>query len=293
MRSSPLTSSPPLRRLISADRPPPLKSCLAPTDWDDDLEALPSDEQFVRKKVHFPEDKDLVKIKEIPARPPRLAEVGVFKIARPGDDSKKMCIMYSTSGSSTNVRFLRELPDDRIRPRFETRCPWGSVQRSYRLAAAYARVPGSPRYGPAPDGSQHAPSRDEPATSSDGSLPEPASDGSHASAFDMSSLTRALPDTHDTFDMSSLLHALPDPDGSSDASSPAPVPKSLDARIARRPPKVRSVREVQTHVQVGPFSATCFYYLCELMLVLLVVSPSLVPALLAVLALLFLHGACT
>ncbi|KAJ5782363.1 hypothetical protein N7457_004137 [Penicillium paradoxum] len=323
------------RRLLCVDRPPPLKSCLAIPDLDDDLDALPSDEPFVRKSVHFPDDEDLVQVKTIPARPPRLTELGKFKVARPGDDSRRMCILYYSPATITNARFLRQRPDDLVRPRFETRNPWGSVQRSYRFAAAYATEPRSPRSGPVPDGPQHtpeppatpsdgslqepasdgsldAPTSDGPlpATSSDGSSLEPAFDGSHAPSADLSSLTRALPSNHAAsdmpsalhalpdpdagpmFDMSSLMRALPDPDDSSNASPIAPVPEPLDASITRRRPEVEYIRVVQTHVQVGPLSTTWFNRLCWL-IVLVAFFPSLMPAAIAVLALLFLYGAYT
>ncbi|KAJ5121247.1 uncharacterized protein N7515_009208 [Penicillium bovifimosum] len=70
--SSPRLSSSP----SSFVRPPPLKSCLIRVD--EDLEELPSDEPFVRKSVHFPNDADLEQVRPIPARdvsPPCSSEV--------------------------------------------------------------------------------------------------------------------------------------------------------------------------------------------------------------------------
>jgi hypothetical protein len=309
---------PPLPR--SRDRPPPLKSCLP--DVDEDLEALPSDEPFVRKTVHFPDDKDLVQVRTIPPRPPRWTADSKFMKATVHDNSRKDFIMYSPRQSSTNNRFLIKRPDGRARPRFETRSAWSSVQRSYRLGAAYATEPRSPRFEPSSDGSQATPAADcsfdatsfrgqPPATAECGPQPETILRG-HAQPLDMSTLTSALPDS-DTFDMSSLLHALPEPevtgtafdmtslvealpdlDGSHGASPLTPVPKSLDVPSTPESPEVGYPRVVvQTHVQVGPMSGTWFSRLCCTLFVLAIIFPRLVPALLAVLAFLFLYEACT
>lgn len=294
----------PSRRLplLSKNRPPPLKSCLAASDSDRD--STPPEEP-VRKTVRFPDDKlFLEQVRTIPARPDRTKKA-IFKRGQVAET--KSFIMYTSNPSSTNQRFLSKLPGS-SGPRYENHSQWMSVVRARYLAAAYVSEPRSPR---------SAPSSDESAfdmSSLKDALTEPASGSSvHGSDFDMSSLADALPDPNDTFnmrslmdalpeaapkpcgfasDMSSLKRALPDPDAPSEVSSLAPAPKSMVAPHSRDlPPKVH-VRAVQTHVQVGPFSTTCFFNLCGLCLVLGSFFPCLAPALYAAFALLSIYGTC-
>ncbi|KAJ5951987.1 uncharacterized protein N7479_010400 [Penicillium vulpinum] len=135
--------------------------------------------------------------------------------------------------------------------------------------------------------------------------------------FDMGPLMDALPDPNGAFnmrslsdalsesapkprgfasDMSSLMRALPNPDASSDVSSLVHVPKPVIAPRARKsrelPPKARRTRVVQTYVQVGPFSTTCFFSLCGVLLVLGPIFPQLLPAFYAALVLQFIYGTC-
>ncbi|KAJ5401693.1 uncharacterized protein N7487_007589 [Penicillium crustosum] len=204
------------------------------------------------------------------------------------------------------TRFLSKLPGSDGR-QYERHSQWMSVVRARQLAAAYSSQPRAPRSAPSSDESTF-----DMASLKD-TLPEPASDSSpHGSDFDMSSLTDALPDPNDTFDMRSLMDALPEPDGSprglaSDmsslkralpdpdtpsevSSSLAPAPKSVVAPHSPDVPAEVRTRAVHTRVQVGPFSATYFYDLCGLCLVLGFCFPYLVPAFYAALVLLFAYG---
>lgn len=290
-------------RLLSKHRPAPLKSCLAASDFDRD--STPSEEPRVRKTVHFPEDKlFLERVRTIPARKDRDRKT-IFKKGQVAET--KSFLLYTSNPSGSNQRFLSKLPGS-DGPRYERHSQWMSVVRARQLAAAYSSQPRSP---------QSAPSSDESTfdmASLKDALPEPASSSSpHGSAFDMSSLTDALPDPNDTFDMRSLMDALPEPDGSphgfasdmsslkralpdpdtpSEVSSLALAPKSVVApRYCDLPAEVH-VRAVHTHVQVGPFSASCFYNLCGLCLLLGFCFPCLAPALYAALVLLFIYGTC-
>ncbi|KAJ5528865.1 hypothetical protein N7527_002258 [Penicillium freii] len=286
-------------RLLSKHRPAPLKSCLAASDRD----STPSEEPHVRKTVHFPEDKlFLERVRTIPARKNRYQET-TFKRGQVAET--KSFLLYTSNLSGLNQRFLSRLPG-RDGPQYERHSQWMSVVRARQLAAAYSSQPRAP---------QSAPSSDESTfdmASLKDALPEPASGSSpHGSAFDMSSLTDALPDPNDTFDMRSLMDALPEPDGSpralasdmsslkralpdpdtpSEVSSLAPAPKSVVAPPSCDILAEVHVRAVHTHVQVGPFSATCFYNLCGLCILLGLCFPCLAPALYAALVLLFVYG---
>ncbi|KAG0157664.1 hypothetical protein PDIDSM_4849 [Penicillium digitatum] len=266
--------------LLSKNRPPPLKSCLAASD--PDRHSTPSKEPHVRKTVHFPDDKlSLEQVRTIPARPDQTKKA-ILK--RGLITETKSFIMYTSNPLGTNQRFLSKLPES-SGPRYKSHPQWTSVARARYLATVYASEPRSPASAPYSD----------------------------ESAFNMSSLKDALPDLNDTFnmrslmeilpeaapkprgfasDMSSTMRALPDPDAPSEVSSLAPEPKAMVAPYScDLPPKVH-VRAVQTHVQVGPFSTTGFFNLCGLFLLLGSFFPCLAPATYAAFAFLFLYGTC-
>ncbi|CAI7671518.1 unnamed protein product [Penicillium palitans] len=295
--SSPLPSSPsfgrrlhPSRlRLLSKHRPPPLKSCLAASDRD----SAPSEEPHVRKTVHFPEDKlFLERVRTIPARKDRDRKT-IFKKGQIAET--KSFLLYTSNPSGSNQRFLSKLPRS-DGPQYERHSQWMSVVRARQLAAAYSSQPRAPRSAPSSDESTF-----DMASLKD-TLPEPASGSSHGSAFDMSSLTDALPDPNDTFDMRSLMDALPEPDGSprglaSDMSSlkralPDPDTPSGVSSLAPAPKSVVAPHscDIPAEVHVGPFSASCFYNLCGLCLLLGLCFPCLAPALYAALVLMFVYG---
>lgn len=287
-------------RLLSKHRPAPLKSCLAASDRD----SAPSQEPHVRKTVHFPEDKlFLERVKTIPARKDRYKKT-IFKKGQIAET--KSFLLYTSNLSGSNQRFLSKLPGS-DGPQYERHSQWMSVVRARQLAAAYSSQPRAPRSAPSSDESTF-----DMASLKD-ALPEPASGSSpHGSDFDMSSLTDALPDPNDTFDMRSLMDALPEPDGSPrglafDMSSlkralPDPdTPSEVSSSLALAPRSVVAphsgdipaevhIRAVHTHVQVGPFSATCFYNLCGLCLMLGFCFPCLAPALYAALVPLLFYG---
>ncbi|CAG8909039.1 unnamed protein product [Penicillium egyptiacum] len=299
--------------LLSKHRPPPLKSCLAASEFD--RNSTPSGEPCVRKTVHFPDDKlSLERVKIIPARPERNQKT-IFKKGQVAET--KSFIMYTSNPSGTNQRFLSKLPGS-SGPRYETHSQWMSVVRARGLAAAYSSVPRSPRSAPSSEGPAPEPATDGSRQESSfdmsslkDALPEPASSSSpHGSDFDMSSTTRALPDPettfdvssladalpdpNDSFDMSSLMRALPDLDAPSEVSSPAPAPQCLVAPPsceAPHPPKVRR-RVVQTRIRVGPFSPAWFFNLSAVFLVVGSCFPCLAPAFYAVLVFLFINGMC-
>ncbi|CAI7585756.1 unnamed protein product [Penicillium glandicola] len=269
----------PSARLISKERPPPLKPCLAASDPDRD--SSPSGEDRVRKSVHFPDDSLLRRVRIIPPRDP--LKKAIFKKGRLAET--KSFIMYTSNSLGSNQRFLSRLPGT-YGPQFTMYSHWMSIVRARRLAAAYCSEPGSPRSAPSSDGSVHDTVFDM--SSLKDALPElHSSDSLHGSAFDMSSMVDALPDSDSAFDASSLVDALPDPDASSEVSPPAHVRKCAVAPHSRSlPPRV------YTHVQVGPFSATCFFNLCGILLVLGCFFPWLAPAFYATLVLVFVCGMC-
>ncbi|KAJ5932504.1 hypothetical protein N7516_006993 [Penicillium verrucosum] len=287
------------RHLLTKYRPAPLKSCLAASDRD----SAPSGEPHARKTVHFPEDKlSLERVIRIPPREDRYKKT-FFKRGQIADT--KSFLLYTSDLSGSNQRFLSKLPGS-DGPQYERHSQWMSVVRARQLAAAYSTQPRSPRSAPSSDESTM-----DMASLKD-ALPEPASASSpHGSAFDMSSLTDALPDPNVTFDMRSLMDALPEPDGSprgvasdmsslkralpdpdtrSEVSSLAQAPKSVVAPHSCDIPAEVRVRVVHTHVQVGPFSVTCFYRLCGICLLLGFCFPCLAPAFYAALVLLFVYG---
>ncbi|KAJ6139847.1 hypothetical protein N7471_006333 [Penicillium samsonianum] len=283
--------------LLSKNRPPPLKSCLASSDSDRD--SHPSGEPCVRKTVHFPDDISLVRVRIIPPRKDRTKKA-IFNRGRLAET--KSFIMYTSNPFGSTQRFLCRLPGS-PGPRYTMYSHWMSVVRARRLAAAYSSQPRPPRSAPsangpvpepASDGSLHGSAFDM--SSLKHALLEPASGSSlHGSSLDISSLTQALPDPDMAFDISPLMRSLPDPDAPSDASSLAHAPKSMVASHSREsrslPPKAH-VRVVQTLVQVGPFSATRFFSLCGVLLVLGAFFPWLVPASYAAFVLLFIYGTC-
>ncbi|KAI2733371.1 hypothetical protein CBS147332_386 [Penicillium roqueforti] len=318
------------RILLSKNRPPPLKSCLAAADSDRD--SPPSGEPCVRKTVHFPDDKCfLERVREIPCRPNRNKKE-LFKSGRLAET--KSFIMYTSNPLGSNQRFLSKHPGG-SGPQYATQSPWVSVVRARYLAARYSSAPRAPQSTPSSDGDVSAHESSFDMSSLEDSLLEPTPSSSlHESSFDMSSVIHALPDPDVTFDMSSLADSLPDtsafnmaslmdalpkvsPPGSPDgvasdmsslmralpdfdapsvASSLARAPKSMAATHSRESrklaPKVHA-RVVQTRVvQVGPFSATCFINLCGLMVLLGSLFPCLAPAFYAALVLLFIYGTC-
>lgn len=252
--------------------------------------------------MHFPEDKlFLERVRTIPARKDRDRKT-IFKKGQIAET--KSFLLYTSNPSGSNQRFLSKLPGS-DGPQYERHSQWMSVVRARQLAAAYSSQPRAPRSAPSSDESTF-----DMASLKD-TLPEPASGSSHGSAFDMSSLTDALPDPNDTFDMRSPMDALPEPDGSprglasdmsslkralpdpdtpSGVSSLAPAPKSVVAPHSCDIPAEVHVRAAHTHVQVGPFSASCFYNLCGLCLLLGLCFPCLAPALYAALVLMFVYG---
>ncbi|KAJ5543176.1 hypothetical protein N7535_005605 [Penicillium sp. DV-2018c] len=313
-----------------SDRPPPLKSCLIPLN--EDLEALPSDEPFVRKTVHFPDDANLVQVRVIPPRYiSPWARVNPFVKAEPVDKSLK----------TTSIKFAPYLPlqanvfpsrhqdDSKPLPR-KARSARPIVWRPGNFAAAYANEPRSPRFEPSSEGSQAAPDTDWSCdtASFSGQLPvavecgplletiprgssiEPAIDGSHAPAFNMSTLISALPESH-AFDMSSLEHELPDLEASSTvfdltalaealpglsvspSTSPStPVSQSSHVSLTPNPPaEAQHARVVvQAHVQVGPMAYPWLSILCWMLFVMTFIFPRLAPALLAILAFILIKG---
>ncbi|KAJ5121339.1 uncharacterized protein N7515_009300 [Penicillium bovifimosum] len=318
------------------DAPPPKKSCLV--NVDEDLEELPSDEPFVRKSVHFADDVDLVQVRVIPARnlPPRCWRENTPLLGRVAEDKwRKELINYSPHRSANNNRLPSQKLKSPKRRGPKARSARPHVRCPGRFGAAYAAEPSSPRFQPSSDGSQATLAADcfigatisfrgqPPVTAVCGPLPqplrgstiEPAIDGSRAAAFDMSTLSSALFESH-TLDMSALQHALPkleatgtafqmaalvealpDLDGScSPGTSPlTPVPKSLAAPFtSNSPPEVGHSRVVvQARVQVGPMVRAWSSHLSWVLFVLAFIFPRLAPAVPAVWAFLIIAAACT
>ncbi|KAJ5804486.1 uncharacterized protein N7518_000789 [Penicillium psychrosexuale] len=228
------------RILLSKNRPPPLKSCLAAADSD-------RDSPLWRALLHFPDDKCfLERVREIPCRPNRNKKE-LFKSGRLAET--KSFIMYTSNPLGSNQRFLSKHPGG-SGPQYATQSPWVSVVRARYLAAKYSSAPRAPRSTPSSDGdvSAHESSFDmssledallEPTPSSslhgssfdmsslkDALLEPTPSSSLHGSSFDMSSLKDAMLEPtpssslhESSFDMSSVIHALPDPDVTFDMSS--------------------------------------------------------------------------
>ncbi|KAJ5496577.1 hypothetical protein N7463_008564 [Penicillium fimorum] len=273
----------PSSRLPSKNRPPPSKSCLAASC--SDRGSSPSGEPHVRKTVHFPDDNlFLQRIKTIPPRERQRKAI----LKRGQITEIKWFLMYTLHSSGSNQRFLRKLVGRHSHVRYATRPRWVSIIALPEPASA-GSLPGSAfnmssmlHALPVPDPTFNM-------TSLMDALPDPNT------AFGMralrSTLSESAPEPHGfASDMSSLIRALPGPDASSDVSSLAHVPKSMVASHSRKSHKIRPVRVLETHVEVGPFSVTCLFNLCGFSVVVMCFFPWITPITFVALVLLFIYG---
>ncbi|KAJ5817530.1 hypothetical protein N7447_007538 [Penicillium robsamsonii] len=321
----------PSSRLLSKNKPSPSKSCLA-ASCSDRESSLSGEPHVRKTVHFPDDDLFLQRIRTIPPRERRrmailkrgqITETKWFLMYTLHSSGSNQRFLRKLHRQYSHVRYA-------ARPRWVSIVRARHLAAAYCCEPRSPRSAPSPDGSvpePATDGSLHDVFD---MSSLKIALPELASAGSsHGSAFDMSSILHTLPDPDPTFnmtslmdalpdpnaafgmcslrsalsesapepygfasDMSSLMRALPDPDASSDVSSLAPVPKSVVASYSRKSHKVRPVRVVETHVEVGPFSVTCFFNLCGLSGVVMCFFPWIAPVIFAALVLLFIYGTC-
>ncbi|KAJ5356007.1 hypothetical protein N7517_010616 [Penicillium concentricum] len=318
-------------RLCSKARPPPSKSCLA-ASCSDAESSPSGEPRVRKTVHFPDDDCLLQRVRIIPPRGRRrkailkrgqVSETKFFIMITSDSSSSNQRFLRKLAGRHSRVRYATQ-------PRWVSIVRARHLAAAYCCEPRSPRsAPSSNGSVPEPvtDGSLHDVFD---MYSLKTALTAPASaSSSPGSAFNMSSMLHALPDPDPTFNMTSLMDALPDPDAafgmgslksalsesapaphgfssdmsslmralpdldaSSDVSSLAPVPRSMVASHSRKSHKVRPVRAVETHVEVGPFSVTCFFNLCGLSVVVMCFFPWITPVIFAALVLLFIYGTC-